>query len=134
MPRSSILVTSTAVDAAAVAVAAGQIRDVLVKDNPNLEEFELLAVDEGAAVQVRGSNGELMATVTLPRLLLKDHEVSRLLTAQFGALPAGSVWTEAFTPWSVAGAVGMLIVQRIAENLHGEAVHSSDRAGDPLPI
>ncbi len=129
MPRRSVLLTSSPVDAVVVARAARRVWETLGAQNPQMGQFQLLSLDEGAALQVRSESGQVMVTVFRPKLLLDSAETSRLLVGiDPQQIPSGTCWTEALTPWTEAGLIGVAVVQSAVDELGGQAVHSRDRA------
>lgn len=124
MPRSSVLLTPRAVDAQAVAEAAGAVCAQL--DAP---ELTLQPVDDGAALQVL-AGAELLLTVTRPRVLPRLDESARLRPgADTAGVRVPTFWTDAYTPWTASGAIGVAILTEIARALGGVVDH--DRSPKP---
>lgn len=119
MPRSSVVLSGTPVDAAVVARAVEEVwRDLADSTTP---AFELQAIDDGAALQVIASDIPVL-TVLRPRLLPAADELSRILPG--AAVPDDAKWWgEAYTPWQPEGRIGLAIVDLIATLVDGRAVH-----------
>lgn len=118
MPRSSVLLTARAVDAQVVAEAAGAVRQRV-----DAAQLTLQPVDDGAALQVLVGT-EVALTVTRPRVLPRLDEAARLrpgLDTASIAVPA--FWTDAWTPWTAAGMLGVVILDEIASALDGAVDH-----------
>lgn len=118
MPRSSVVLGSVPVDADTIARAAGA---VWVKADPDAGDLELVPVDGGAVLQVR-AGGRAVLSVLRPRLLPTLDEIDRLLPGIDA--PAGTAWwTDAYTPWSPEGAIGVAILDAAAEASGALVVH-----------
>ena len=128
MPRSSVLLSPTPLDAAALTAAAGAVWESL--NDPGAEPFELRVLDEGAVLQVLASQ-TVVLSVLRPRLLPRPAEVARLLPGI--EAPEGTRWwTDAYTPWRPEGAVGVVILNAAAAASDAVAVHqglSRNRSG-----
>ncbi len=119
MPRSSVLLSPTPLDATAISAAASAVRQSL--DDPAAESFALRVLDEGAALQVLAGE-TVLVSVLRPRLLPTLDEVARLLPGV--EAPEGtSWWTDAYTPWAPEGAVGVAILDAAAAASGAVAVH-----------
>jgi hypothetical protein len=124
MPRNSVVLAPRPIDARTLAVGASKAWAQLLTSSPDLAEFELLPIDEGAALQVR-LDGVVLLTVLRGRLLPKPDEVARLLPqVEIGAVPDGSWWTDAYTPWSDEGLLGAAILELVAAEMGGSVEHS----------
>jgi hypothetical protein len=120
MPRSSVLLSSTPLDAAAISAAASAVWQSL--DDPAAEPFALRVLDEGAALQVLAGQ-TVLVSVLRPRVLPALDEVARLVPG-VRAPEGASWWTEAYTPWRPEGAVGVAILDAAAAASAGAvAVH-----------
>lgn len=130
MPRRSVLLTAHPVDASVVTAAADRIWQTLRVQNPQLAPFELVTIDDGAALQVRSGDGDVLLTVLRPKLLPGPAEVARLLPGvDAQQIPTGTCWAEAYAPWTEAGLIGVAIAQSAAEALFGQVAHSRN----PVP-
>jgi|GEM_PF-1221164 len=111
MPRSSVILGAARVDAVAVARAAGAVR--ARQADPEGLDLELRAVDEGAALQVLTA-GTVVLTVLRARALPSRDEVARLLPGVAAPGDTG-FWSDAYTPWRYEGAIGIAILDALAE-------------------
>ncbi|GAA3638943.1 hypothetical protein GCM10022200_22900 [Microbacterium awajiense] len=121
MPRSSVLLTPGPVDGDAIARAAGEVWAAGDGLDPDADAFTLQTVDGGAALQVLAA-GVPVLTVLRPRMLPTVEEVFRLLPEARDPLPPVSWWTEAYTPWTDEGRIGVAILDA-ASGARGVAVH-----------
>ena len=117
MPRSSVALTTEPLSGDLIVAAAAQVRG----EHPELGELEARVVDEGAVLQIIAGE-EAVLSVLRPRLLPTLDEVGRLLP---GIEPPEGTrwWTDAYTPWHPAGAVGVAILDAAAEASTGLVVH-----------
>ncbi len=111
MPRSSVILGPAPVDAVAVGRAASAVW--ALQTDPDAPALELRAVDEGAALQVVAA-GVPVLTVLRARALPSHDEVARLLPGVAAPGTAG-FWTDAYTPWRPEGAIGVAILDALAE-------------------
>ena len=119
MPRSSTLVSPEPVGADAVARAVAIVRDRLgaTGESPG---FVLQPLDAGAALTV-SADGDL------PRPLAGLAEARRLRPGwKLDALPTPAFWTDAYTPWTPGGLIGIAVLDTLAESLGARIDH------DPL--
>ena len=106
MPRSSTLVSPEPVGADAVARAVAIVRDRLGATGES-PDFVLQPLDAGAALTV-SADGDLVLTVLRPRPLAGLAEARRLRPGwKLDALPTPAFWTDAYTPWTPGGLIGI---------------------------
>ncbi|WP_345800715.1 hypothetical protein AAIB33_14735 [Microbacterium sp. AZCO] len=117
MPRSSVALTPTPLSGDVIVAAAGQVQE----QHPDLEALEARAVDNGAVLQIVADD-EVVLSVLRPRMLPTLDEVGRLLPT-IDAPAETKWWTDAYTPWQPAGAVGVAILEAAAEASGGLVVH-----------
>lgn len=123
MPRSSVLLTPEPIDGDAIARAAGSVWAAGVDLDADADAFTLQPVDGGAALQVLAAGAPVL-TVLRPRMLPSPDEIARLLPEAPHPLPAVSWWTEAYTPWTDEGRIGVAILDAAATaGGAGAAVH-----------
>jgi hypothetical protein len=119
MPRSSVVLSREPVDAAAVARAAGEVRQRFA--DPGAADFEVRPLDDGAALQVV-AEGVVVLTVLRPRGIPAPAEQARVLPGE--PAPDGAAWwAEAYTPWTPEGVIGVEILETIAGATAGRVVH-----------
>ena len=112
-----MLLTPVPVDGDVVARAAG----VVWGAHKNADALELRVVDGAAVLQVLEAD-EVTLSVLRPRMIPTPDEVSRLLPAT--QTPEGTEWWgEAYTPWGTTGITGLAILDAIAQESGGIAVH-----------
>ena len=125
MPRSSTLVSPEPVGADAVARAVAIVRDRLGATGES-PDFVLQPLDAGAALTV-SADGDLVLTVLRPRPLAGLAEARRLRPGwKLDALPTPAFWTDAYTPWTPGGLIGIAVLDTLAESLGAHIDH------DPL--
>ena len=122
MPRSSVLVSPTPIDGDAVTRAAGAVWSRAEGLDPEADAFVVRPVDGGAALQVLAA-GTPVLTVLRPRLLPTGDEVVRLLPALGEPVAPDWWWTDAYTPWSPGGEVGVAILNALAEASGAHVLH-----------
>jgi hypothetical protein len=79
--------------------------------------------DDGAVLQASAGD-DVLVSILRPRVLPRLDEVARLWPdAEVGDLPTPAFWTEAVTPWSAAGRVGVAMLDAVVATVGGTAVH-----------
>jgi hypothetical protein len=121
MPRSSVVLTPEPLTGDAVVAAAGRVWSEKLGGAD--EPLETRVLDGGAVLQLVAGDAVVLS-VLRPRLLPRLDEVARLLP---GTVPPEDTqwWTDAYTPWSPEGAVGVAILDAAAEASRGLVVHQS---------
>ncbi|MEZ3162000.1 hypothetical protein AB1K54_15905 [Microbacterium sp. BWT-B31] len=122
MPRSSVLLTPTPIDANTVATAAGVVWARGDGLDPDRDAFTLRPLDDGAVLQVLAT-GTVVLSVLRPRLLPTAAEVARLLPSANADPAMAKWWTDAYTPWHPGGAIGVAILDAMVATTGGGVVH-----------
>ena len=122
MPRSTVLLSPTPIDGDAVARAAGAVWSRGERLDPDTDAFVIRPLDDGAALQALLADVPVL-TVLRPRLLPTGDEVARLLPSLREPVAPGSWWTDAYTPWSPEGEIGVAILNAVAEASRAHVVH-----------
>ncbi|MGP3533799.1 hypothetical protein ACTU3I_03315 [Microbacterium sp. RD1] len=118
MPRSSIALTPSPLDADAISRGASSVHAQAGED---AAEFELRVLDGGAVLQVLFDD-TVVLSVLRPRLLPTPAEFARVLPG-ITAPPDAQWWAEAYTPWHQGGLVGTAILDAAASG--GLVVHQN---------
>jgi len=121
MPRSSALFTPRPVSGDDLVAAARAVWDAT--GDPDRGPLEWRSFDDGAVLQVTAGD-DVLVSILRPRVLPRFDEVARLWpSADVSGLPTPGFWTEAVTPWSAAGRVGVAVLDAVVAAVGGTAVH-----------
>lgn len=123
MPRSSVILSAAALTPQGVIAAIGSVWEGLRFAEPDLAEFEIRSVDRGFALQVLHSD-VVVLTVTQSRAV-RTSEFIRLLPGE-ALTPGDTAWSELYTPWHSGGVFGLLIAERLADDVGGRCIHRGD--------
>lgn len=124
MPQRSVLLTQDPVSYDEVVSSADAVWEILRVDHPGVNRFEPLPAEDGAALQIYGSD-DLLLTVLRPLTVWHLEEVERLLPwAETKNLRFPLIWTTALTPYSAGGIIGIGILSHIIDyRLDATIVH-----------
>jgi hypothetical protein len=109
MPRELYLLTPIPVSIESLVVAAAPVDD----------QLRVRALFGGAALQLVDGADVAVLTIENSRLLQDPHDL-RYLTSGLDLAGDEVWWTEAVTPWTADGEVGVEVVAGIARVLSGE--------------
>jgi hypothetical protein len=124
-----VVLSPTPLDGDAVARAAGAVWAAGRDLDPDADAFTLRPLDDGAVLQVL-AHDTVVLSVLRPRMLPTLDEVVRLLPdapRELAGAPCErldvSWWTDAFTPWTPGGEIGMAILDAAAAASGAVVVH-----------
>lgn len=131
MPRSSALFTPRPVSGDDLVAAAHAVWSS--SGDPDAGPLTWRSFDDGAVLQATAGD-DVLVSILRPRVLPRFDEVTRLWpSADLSALPTPSFWTEAVTPWSAGGRVGVVILDALVTALDGIVVHDGVGGQRPEP-
>jgi hypothetical protein len=129
MPRSSALFTPRPVSGDDLVAAAQAVWSST--GDPDAGPLEWRSFDDGAVLQALAGD-DVLVSILRPRVLPRPDEVARLWPdADVSGLPMPGFWTEAVTPWSAGGRVGVAVLDALVAAVGGTVVH--DGLGGRLP-
>lgn len=118
MPRSSIVLSVDPVDAEAITNA---VEAVLTPAELESVSVELRPLDDGAVLQVV-LDGTVVLSLLRPRPAPAPAELQRILPGTTAPAHA-RWWSEAYTPWTPEGRVGLALLDAVVAEGKGLSKH-----------